>query len=190
MIDTISILRIVESTTVDGPGLRTSIYCAGCVNRCPGCQNRQSWDINNGTPTSIDYILQRIKDDDFANVTFSGGDPMYQALPFAELARRIKAETRKTIWCYSGYTFEEIMADNDKRTLLKYIDVLVDGRYVQELRNTELLFRGSSNQRLIDVQASLAEGKAVTYKYNPFPVFDEMLSVDEECLSSRHSISY
>lgn len=117
----------------------------------------------------VEEIAERLLSDDMCNITFSGGDPMYQAKGFAELAKIIKERSNKTIWCYSGYTFEEIIVDPDKKELLQYIDVLVDGRYVEALRNTDLLFRGSSNQRLIDVPKSLAEGVVVEYKYNPFP---------------------
>ncbi len=154
----ISILKIVESTTVDGPGLRTSIYCAGCRNACPGCHNPQSWDINNGTLMSIDDIMKRIVDEDFCNVTFSGGDPMLQALPFALLAQRIKAETNKNIWCYTGYTFEDCLTHPDRLQLLKHIDALVDGPFIIEQKDPNLLFRGSRNQRIIDVPASLTSG--------------------------------
>lgn len=160
---TISIMKIKESTTVDGPGLRTSIYCAGCINACPGCHNPQTWDINAGKRMGIDEILQKIKDEDFCNVTFTGGDPMYQAKEFAELAERIKSETGKNIWCYTGYTFEECLADEAKKSLLELIDVLVDGRFKIELRNTELLFKGSSNQRIIDVQKSLASRNIILF---------------------------
>ncbi len=111
----------------------------------------------------IDDILKKIIDEDFCNVTFSGGDPMFQAEAFTELARRIKTETNKTIWCYSGYTAEEIMADPKKRALMQQIDVLVDGRFVQSLKDEELLFRGSKNQRIIDAQATLATGKIVEF---------------------------
>ena len=152
---------------VDGPGFRTAIYCAGCVNRCPGCHNPESWDINNGKAMSTDEILQKILADPFADVTFTGGDPMYQPEGFSELAQAIKANSNKTIWCYTGYTFEEIIKDERKKELLGYIDVLVDGRFVQELRDESLYFRGSSNQRLIDVKASLEQGKAVIYEYEP-----------------------
>ena len=152
---------------VDGPGFRTAIYCAGCVNRCPGCHNPESWDINNGKTMSTDEILQKILADPFADVTFTGGDPMYQPEGFSELAQAIKANSNKTIWCYTGYTFEEIIKDERKKELLGYIDVLVDGRFVQELGDESLYFRGSSNQRLIDVKASLEQGKAVIYEYEP-----------------------
>ena len=122
----LSIIDIIEDTTVDGPGFRTAIYAAGCPNKCPGCHNPESWDINKGKKVKAEEIVEKVLADEFANVTFSGGDPMF------------------------------------------HIDVLVDGRYKQTLRDESLLFRGSSNQRLIDVQASLNKKEVVKYKYNPF----------------------
>ncbi len=149
---------------VDGPGFRTSIYCAGCRHACPGCHNPQSWDFCGGRDVTVEQLMQTIVSDPFTRgVTFSGGDPMYQAAGFAELARAIHAYTQKDIWCYTGFTFESLIQD-DQRELLAELDVLVDGPYVQSLRDESLLFRGSSNQRLIDVQASLFSGKTVLWK--------------------------
>ncbi len=143
------IMEVMEQTMADGPGFRTSIYCAGCEHHCPGCHNPQSWSRSNGHKMSIDDLMRIIKDDDLSNVSFSGGDPFYQVEGFTELARRIKAETRKTIWCWTGFTIEEIRADEHLAMMLPYIDVLVDGPYIEELRDTQLHFRGSSNQRII-----------------------------------------
>lgn len=164
----ISILNIVEDTTVDGPGFRTSIYAAGCGNRCPGCHNPESWDIRKGELVSTDTLLKKILANEFANVTFSGGDPLFQVEGFTDLARQIKCNSEKTIWCYTGLRFESILKNRRQAALLPYIDVLVDGPYEQSLRSESLLFRGSKNQRLIDVQSSLREGKVVALKYNPF----------------------
>lgn len=145
----IRILDIIEETMADGPGLRTSIYCAGCLHHCPGCHNPQSWAMDGGHEVEVETLLELIKADEFSNVTFSGGDPFYQVEAFTELARRIKEETGKTIWCYTGFTYEEILADSRLSMMLPYLDVLVDGPFIQKLRDTELLFRGSSNQRII-----------------------------------------
>ncbi len=100
------VLDIVGGTSVDGPGLRTSIYFAGCSHHCPGCHNPQSWDAAGGVEMSIDEIMAVIDENDF-NVTFSGGDPLLQAEGVGELARRLKADGR-TVWCYTGYTYEEV----------------------------------------------------------------------------------
>ena len=145
------VLDILEDTTVDGPGFRTSIYLAGCTHHCPGCHNPESWDFNAGQEMSVQELLDIIKDDEFANVTFSGGDPLYQVEAFTELSRRIKEETGKTIWCYTGFTYEEVLADERLSMILPYLDALVEGPYIQELRNTDLPFRGSSNQRIIEL---------------------------------------
>ena len=149
----ISVLDIVEDTMVDGPGFRTSVYCAGCPNACPGCHNPQSWDIRNGTMMSTTDIMRVITADPF--------DPMFQAEGFTELARAIRRETHKTIWCFTGFTFEYLVRQKAQRALLELLDVLVDGPFVKSLRDESLIFRGSSNQRLIDVQASLRSGKVV-----------------------------
>lgn len=164
---TISILDILEDTTVDGPGFRTSIYAAGCTNACPGCHNPNSWDIRNGHMMSTDEILERVLADKFADVTFSGGDPMFQPEGFTELAQAIKAQSNKNIWCYSGYLYENILLNKRQAALLPYIDILVDGPFVQKLYDEALYFRGSSNQRLIDVSSSLKAKKTVLYNYNP-----------------------
>lgn len=163
----LSILDILEDTTVDGPGFRTAIYAAGCPNGCPGCHNPESWDINRGHRMSTEEILEKVLADNFADVTFSGGDPMFQPEGFAQLAHAIKERSRKNIWCYTGYTFEKLLRNPRQAQLLKYIDVLVDGKFKKELRDEELYFRGSRNQRLIDVQTSLQKGETVIYHYNP-----------------------
>ncbi len=146
---------------VDGPGFRTSVYCAGCPNACPGCHNPQSWDIRNGRMMSTDEIMQIILADDFADVTFSGGDPMFQAEGFTELAKEIRRKSNKTIWCFTGFTFEALMKNPKQRALLQELDVLVDGPFIKSLHDEDIPFRGSTNQRLIDVPASLAAGKAI-----------------------------
>ena len=159
----ISVIKIVESTSVDGPGLRTTVYCAGCGHHCKGCHNPQSWDINYGTMVQVEDVANRLLATD-EDITFSGGDPMFQIEAFAELASIIKAKSNKNIWCYTGYTFEQLLRNNKSLELLKNIDVLVDGRFIEEQKDKEILFRGSRNQRLIDVQQSLKLGEIVTYQ--------------------------
>lgn len=167
----IQLMKIVVDTTVDGPGWRTSIYCAGCNHKCPGCHNQETWDFTAGDSVSIDEILDEIRLTE-GNITFSGGDPMYQAEAFAELARRITEELHRTIWCYTGFLYEDVLQDPVKKKLLPYLEVLVDGPFIESKRSLDLLFRGSGNQRLIDVQKSLAENRTIEYRYNPFPDFD------------------
>ena len=146
---TLRILNILEQTMADGPGFRTAIYCAGCAHRCPGCHNPQSWDFGAGYDVTIDELMEIIRADEMSDVSFSGGDPFYQAAAFTELARRIKTETGKNIWCWTGFTLEEIQADPTMAQMLPWIDVLVDGPFLLEQRDTSLLFRGSPNQRII-----------------------------------------
>ena len=160
----ISVLDIVEGTSVDGVGLRTSIYVAGCENRCEGCHNPQSWDMANGTLRTVDELFALIQEADM-NVTFTGGDPMLQAEPLTLLARRIKQETDKTVWCYTGYFFEQLLARPAQRELLSYIDVLVDNPFILEQRDISLHFRGSRNQRIIDVPRSLQENRTIVLDF-------------------------
>jgi anaerobic ribonucleoside-triphosphate reductase activating protein len=158
------ILNIVEDTMVDGPGFRTSVYCAGCRHACKGCHNPQSWNFDGGRLMTVGEIMRIVEADPFTRgVTFSGGDPMYQAAGFAELARQIHRRTQKDVWCYTGFVFESLIHD-DQRELLAEVDVLVDGPFVLSLRDETLLFRGSSNQRIIDVQTSLYSGQTVLWQ--------------------------
>ena len=145
----IRVLDILHQTMADGPGFRTAIYCAGCKHACKGCHNPQSWEFNAGKWVEVEDLLEEIEADEMSDVTFSGGDPFFQVDAFTELARRIKEETRKTIWCWTGFTLEEIQASEKMSRMLPYLDVLVDGRFIQEQRDTDLLFRGSPNQRII-----------------------------------------
>ena len=152
--NSIRILAIKYGTSVDGIGLRTSLYCAGCENRCPGCHNPQSWDENGGDAILVDELYKRIVEADM-NVTFTGGDPMLHPEGFIALASLIKRNTNKTIWCYTGYRFEELLSHPIRRQLVELCDVIVDGRYIEKERDLSLHFRGSRNQRIIDVKASL-----------------------------------
>lgn len=158
----LSVIDIVEGTSVDGPGLRTSIYFAGCCHHCEGCHNPQSWELEAGEPTEIDKLLNIIKENDF-NVTFSGGDPFFQSEGVAALAHHIHEELGKNIWCYTGYLWESIVKDARLMKLLKNIDVLVDGRFVMAERDISLRFKGSANQRIIKVAESLDKGEVVLW---------------------------
>lgn len=148
---------------MDGPGFRTTVYAAGCPNACPGCHNPQTWDIRAGQMMTTEEIMKVIRADEFADVTFSGGDPMFQPEGFTELAKAVKQETGKNIWCYTGYKFENLLRNRRQAELLRHIDVLVDGPYIEAEKDADALFRGSRNQRLIDVPASLTAAKVVLY---------------------------
>ncbi len=154
---------IVNDSIVDGPGLRLCVFTQGCPHHCPGCHNPQTHDYKGGRKISI----RKIEKDILANplltgITFSGGEPFIQAKQLLPLAKFIK-EKGLELASYTGFLFEELY--NNKvpfaRELLNYIDVLIDGKFVLAQRSLNLKFKGSKNQRTIDVQASLKEGKAV-----------------------------
>lgn len=157
-----------NDSIVDGPGIRFTIFVQGCPHHCAGCHNPQTHPFDGGTPADTDELLGRIKGNPLLDgVTFSGGEPFCQAAALAELGAQVR-ELGLNIITYTGYTFEELYA---RRTvdgigdLLAVTDYLVDGRYVEELRSYELHFRGSSNQRILDCRASLAEGCAVVTEF-------------------------
>ena len=141
------VLDIIPGTSVDGPGLRTTIYFAGCEHHCEGCHNPQSWAPDGGREMTAEEILDVIEDNGF-NVTFSGGDPLYQVEALIPLASEIRRRGYN-IWLYTGYTFDRIAASERLRPILDVIDAVVDGPFVMALRDTELRFRGSSNQRIL-----------------------------------------
>ena len=156
------VLHVVEGTSVDGPGLRTSIYLAGCSHHCPGCHNPESWDMNGGEERTLDELMDIIAYNE-APVTFSGGDPLAQAQPLALLINRIKQELGYNVWCYTGYTWQQVMQQPQLMAVVRQLDVLVDSPFLLAERDTKLRFRGSRNQRLIDVQATLAQGHIVEW---------------------------
>ena len=145
----IRIAGIVEESIVDGTGIRYAIFMQGCLRHCKGCQNPGTHDINGGRIVDTSELIDAIKKNPLlSGITLTGGEPLLQLDAAIELAR----ETKKlglNVWCYTGYTFEEI--PDAARELLKYVDVLVDGPFVEELKDLELQFRGSSNQRIIDL---------------------------------------
>lgn len=143
----VRILEIIRGTTVDGPGFRTSIYFAGCAHQCPGCHNPQSWDFTGGRERDIDELMEIIEEEDF-DVTLTGGDPLYQPEVVKELSRRVH-ESGHSTWVYTGYTWEEIEARPDLLDALEYVEAVVEGPFIESLRDPDLQFRGSSNQRII-----------------------------------------
>ena len=157
---------IIEGTTVDGPGFRTSIYFAGCPHRCQGCHNPQTWDPGGGEEKSIDDIVDFIVEAE-NDVTLSGGDPLYQYRGVEELCCKLKA-LGFGVWLYTGYTFDQLKDDSKYARVLQNIDVLVDGPFIEELRDTSLLFRGSSNQRLIDIRKTIDNGGEIVLWQSDF----------------------
>lgn len=149
----VRVLDIIRGTTVDGPGFRTSIYLAGCSHRCPGCHNPQSWDFGAGHEMTIDEIMEIVAEEDF-DVTLSGGDPMYQPEHVAAIAKRC-VELGHTVWVYTGYTWEEIIDNPEMLHALRDVEAVVEGPYVEALHDPDLLFRGSSNQRIIYLKAGV-----------------------------------
>lgn len=153
---------IVSDSIVDGPGIRTTVFGQGCPHHCEGCHNPETWPFGCGTKMAAEDILKIVRSNPLCRgVTFSGGEPFAQAEGFAELAVLLKSAGYE-VASYSGYTFEQLLQGTvAQKALLRSIDVLIDGPYIQSQRSLELNFRGSKNQRILDVPASLAAGKAV-----------------------------
>ena len=153
---------IVEDSIVDGPGLRCTVFAQGCPHRCPGCHNPETWPFGCGTPMEEKRVAEIAASNPLCRgVTFSGGEPFAQAAGFAALARALR-ERGFEVASYSGYTFEQLLNGTPaQRELLSTIDVLIDGPFLLAERSLELVFRGSRNQRILDVPASLAAGQAV-----------------------------
>ena len=153
---------IVSDSIVDGPGIRTTIFSQGCPHRCPGCHNPETWEFGCGTEVPVEAIVDIVKSNPLCRgVTFSGGEPFAQAEGFAKLAVLLK-EQGYEVASYSGYTFEELLeGSEDQKRLLETIDILIDGPFLQAEKSLEIAFRGSRNQRILDVRKSLAEGRAV-----------------------------
>lgn len=162
----------------NGPGVRTSIFVSGCSHHCPGCFNEIAWDFNYGKPftqDTIDSIIESLKPDYIQGLTLLGGEPFEYSnqkglLPLVRQVREVLPQ--KDIWCFTGFLFDKDIIENmckkwkETNELLSYIDVLVDGRFVEELKNLNLKFKGSENQRTILVNESLKSGNVILYDFD------------------------
>lgn len=160
------IAGILKESVVDGPGIRYVIFTQGCLHNCPGCHNPETHDLNGGYEIDTDEIIRDIDNCHLlSGVTFSGGEPFLQAESLVPLAIEIRKRSLSIV-SYSGYTFEELTGSEDrsKRELLESLDTLIDGKFDLSLRDISLKFRGSKNQRIIDVKKSLESKLAVLCK--------------------------
>ena len=162
----------------NGPGVRTSLFVSGCSHHCPGCFNEIAWDFNYGKPftqNTIDSIIESLKPDYIQGLTLLGGEPFEYSnqkglLPLVRQVREVLPQ--KDIWCFTGFLFDKDIIENmckkwkETNELLSYIDVLVDGRFVEELKNLNLKFKGSENQRTILVNESLKSGNVILYDFD------------------------
>lgn len=152
------------NSVVDGEGIRLAIFFQGCLHHCEGCQNPNSWPMYGGIKMDTEqFKKQMVSDPLLAGITLTGGEPFLQPVAALELAKFAKSR-KLSVWCYTGYMFEQIMEwEDNRKELLSYIDVLIDGRFEADKKSLDLAWRGSSNQRIIDMKKSLEAGCAVRY---------------------------
>lgn len=155
----LKIAGIVDDSIVDGEGVRLTVFTQGCPHHCHGCHNPQTWSLDGGHEIDTEEVVQKLKENPLlSGITFSGGEPFLQPAPLAEIARAAH-KLGLDVWSYTGFTLEELEKRTDVQQLLNEVDVLVDGPYVEALRDLTLRFRGSSNQRIIDLN-ELRKGDA------------------------------
>ncbi len=168
------IANTVQDSIVDGPGLRFTVFTQGCPHHCPGCHNPETHDPTGGVEMSVEEIAARMTaNPSTSGLTLSGGDPFCQAKECAELAK-LAHDSGRDVWAYTGWTYEFLLeeGDSDKLALLDELDVLVDGPFVMKLKSYDALFRGSTNQRLIDMKKTRAKGEIVLWtRPNPLAHF-------------------
>lgn len=163
MSDEIRISGIVEESIVDGPGLRYVLFTQGCPHHCKGCHNPMTHPFDGGRMVSPDWVFEDVRKNPIVRgVTFSGGEPFVQSEKLAPLAERLHA-AGYNLTSYTGYVYEDLLADSRHMPLLRQLDILVDGPFILEEKSLIIRFRGSRNQRIIDVPRSLAEGRVVLH---------------------------
>ncbi len=165
----IRLFGTADDSIVDGPGIRFAIFVQGCKHNCPGCHNPKSHDLNGGYEDTTENLINKIKKNPLLDgVTFSGGEPFLQAKALTEIAKEAHSSGLNT-FTYSGFTFEQLLSgatpENGWKELLEETDILVDGRFEIDKRHYTLIFRGSENQRIIDVTKSLETGKVTEIEY-------------------------
>ncbi len=162
----IRICGLADDSIVDGPGMRYTVFVQGCPHHCPGCHNPQSHDFAGGQMLDTAQIIEKMSENPLLDgLTLSGGEPMCQPEACLQLSQAAH-EKHLNVWCYTGYTLENLLKEQNpaRMALLQSIDVLVDGRFRQEEKSLSLLYRGSSNQRLIDVKKTLQMGAIVNWE--------------------------
>ena len=167
MCNKIKIAGIVEESIVDGPGIRFVIFTQGCPHKCVGCHNPQTHDFNMGRYENIDKLAQKIDENPLlSGITLSGGEPFLQSLELSKLIEKIKNKNLNVI-TYTGFTYEELIQSENKEVLdlLNKTDILIDGKFILDLKDENLMFRGSSNQRAIDVKKSMKENRIIEYDF-------------------------
>lgn len=154
---------IQPDSILDGSGIRTVIWFQGCLHNCEGCQNPETHDMNGGMVVDVDEIKMKLKNLKYqSGITLSGGDPFFQPEAALEIAKFAKS-IGLNVWAYTGFTYEALLSDKSRLDLLKYVDVLVDGKFMIDKKSLNCKFRGSTNQRLIDVKKSMEAGGVVLY---------------------------
>lgn len=158
--------QIRKLDVTNGPGIRTTLFVSGCTHNCPGCFNKEQQDFNYGNKWTYEVeqdFLQKCMHPRVTGISILGGEPMQQLMDtsFVDLLTKLTFEVKKPIWVWTGYKFEELLEHPLQRMLLNYIDVIIDGRYEEDKRDYSLMYRGSSNQRVIDVKESLKQGKVI-----------------------------
>jgi anaerobic ribonucleoside-triphosphate reductase activating protein len=162
IVNTINLIGYNSCSLADGEGVREVIYISQCTHKCLGCQNKEYW-ADKGDEHLIDKVVDKLTKNPITNITISGGDGLtVQYENTLELLKRLRKKSNKNIWIYTGYTWEQLISSN-KKEILKYIDVLVDGKFEIDKRDITLTFKGSSNQRIINVQKSLQKREVILY---------------------------
>lgn len=160
--------KVKFNDVANGPGLRLSLFTSGCAHHCKGCFQPETWDFKNGEPFTLEtqkYIIEKSKNKYIAGLSLLGGDPLDNIdgiLPLLQEYRNVFGES-KNIWLWTGYIFEEILQDNVKSKILPFIDVIIDGEFEENLKDITLKYKGSTNQRVIDVKKSINTNTIVLY---------------------------